>query len=275
MSAALKLASSLLGGKSSDDKCDAKVQEKAAGELYEKIWPILSDKLCNKFEENAENMSIRITEYMIRKMEEKPGIIMPIIEKMLEIMNPITKNTEEEKKNLVELLEQIINKANELKNREEIVKSNTPPNAEPSAPPLPAFSATTPTAPSKPDFDFQKDGIPNTPPVGGTVANIPTNPAALAAGLGAAAANPAALASGLGEAASGLSEAAANPAALAAGLTKGIEIPEIPKIPTNATDLLSMAMSAKKGGSRKKIVKTYKNKLIKKLYNKTRGNPYR
>lgn len=76
--------------------------------LYEKVWPILSDKLCNKFSENAENMSSRIVDYMINTMEEKPEYITMIVKKMLDIMEPPSgENREEEKKHLVNLVENI------------------------------------------------------------------------------------------------------------------------------------------------------------------------
>lgn len=112
-----------------ENQNDEKSLEKAAEKVYDKIWPILSDRLCTKFEENAENMSTQITNYIIHQLDEKPDIILPIIKKMLEIMNPLTKNTEEERKSLVDLLEKISNKANEMKNQEEIIKSNAAPTA--------------------------------------------------------------------------------------------------------------------------------------------------
>ena len=175
----VEMAKKMIGLDSgSENNCEEKVQEKAADKIYEKLWPILSDRLCSKFEENAENMSGRITDYMMHQLDEKPALILPVIQKMLEIMKPVTNNTEEERKNLVDLLENITNKANELRNREEIIKSNAPPEAKP-----------TGGMPTKPDFDFEKDGKPSPAPSGtgllGTVGSLAkmTPMGAMAAGL--------------------------------------------------------------------------------------------
>jgi len=315
-------------GMDSEDKCDDKIQEKAANKIYEQIWPILSDRLCTKFEENAENMCARITDYMMHQMDEKPAIILPIVNKMLDIMKPLTNNTEEERKNLVILLEKLSNAANELKNRDALVKVNATPepsapimdeiqsnvNPEPSAPIMGETQSNANPEPSAPimgkiqskidsrDFDFAKDGIPNPPPQqnaasglfgmatqlakltpAGAMASklvdkLPVNPSALgdmASGLaGKLPVNP----SALGDMASG--KLPVNPAALG-DMASGLGV----SVPSGASGLLNMASKAKElssgqaqapqivekvGG--KKLMKTYKNRLIKKLYGKTRAN---
>ena len=333
-------------GMDSEDKCDDKIQEKAANKIYEQIWPILSDRLCTKFEENAENMCARITDYMMHQMDEKPAIILPIVNKMLDIMKPLTNNTEEERKNLVILLEKLSNAANELKNRDALVKANATPEPsapimskiqsiatpEPSAPIMGEIQSIATPEPSAPimgeiqpkidsrDFDFAKDGIPNPPPrqnaasglfgmatqlakltPAGAMASklvdkLPVNPEALgdmASGLaGKLPVNPSALGdmasglagklpvnpSALGDMASG--KLPVNPAAMG-DMASGLGV----SVPSGASGLLNMASKAKElssgqtqapqivekvGG--KKLMKTYKNRLIKKLYGKTRAN---
>lgn len=137
MGAANSMGSSLSGqAQASSTPTDTNA---VADQLYEKIWPILSDKLCNKFSENAENMSGRIVEYIATKMEEKPEIILVIVKKMLDIMEPPSGvNREAEKKHLVELLDNINKNLEEAKKREEalLAASNIPTGTSPENDPL-------------------------------------------------------------------------------------------------------------------------------------------
>lgn len=345
----IKAAKNIVGI-DSDDKCEDKIQEKAANKIYEQLWPILSDRLCSKFEENAENMSSRITDYMMHQLEEKPALIMPIVQKMLEIMKPITNNTEDERKNLVELLERITNKVNELKNSEEIARSNAPPepietkkvieeeklignenkpennvevqeNITPapqngpsgllglasnvaSYTPMGALaSAAASKLPINPSsvigdmasklpvnpsalgdmasqlkanpagaFGSMASQLPINPSsaIGDMASKLPVNPSALGSMASQLPINPS---SAIGDMASKLPTTPASLGNMASGLGANM--------PSGASGLLGMASKAKElgsaqqqavktaGGSR--MMRTYKNRLIKKLYGKTRA----
>jgi hypothetical protein len=272
-----------------NDKCEAKVQEKLAGKLYEKLWPILSDRLCNKFEENAENMANRITDYMVHQIEEKPDLILPIVKKMLDVMNPITNNTEDERKSLVDLLEKITNKLNEIRNSEEMAKSNAPPQAAENK--EKPFSETVPTTTMAPELPTSELPAPE----------LPTSNEAKPSGLAALTTNlPGPLgASALGSASAMLGDkipalpsvptlptslpSLPSVPTLPASLptlptvptlpsvpTLPASLPTLPSVPTSASGLMSMASKnlappQKTGGSRR-MMKTYKNRLINKLY---------
>jgi len=264
-----------------NDKCEAKVQEKLAGKLYEKLWPILSDRLCNKFEENAENMANRITDYMVHQIEEKPDLILPIVKKMLDVMNPITNNTEDERKSLVDLLEKITNKLNEIRNSEEMAKSNAPPQAAENK--EKPFSETVPTATMAAELPTSELPASELP-----TSELPASNEAKPSGLAALTTNlPGPLgASALGSASAMLGDKIpalptlptlpsvptlpASLPTLPSVPTLPASLPSLPSVPTSASGLMSMASKnlappQKTGGSRR-MMKTYKNRLINKLY---------